>query len=113
MIRRGLALLGVAIFGTGCSVRLGDFTVGSPKNIPTQLTVKRARVTGKDCVMQVLGIPIGTLNPTIDGAVDNALEQVPGADALTDVAIYRDFFTLVLFQQICVRVEGKAVSTRS
>lgn len=112
MIRRGAVALLVLMTSAGCTTRLGDFTVASPKNIPTQFTLKRNHVTGKDCILQILGIPIGTLNPTIDGAVDNALAQVPGADALTDVALFQDLGFYLLVTQICVRVEGKAVSTR-
>lgn len=111
-MRRFAASLSILAMCSGCTVRLGDFTVGSPRNIPTNFSVKAQKVVGRDCAYQILGIPIGTLNPTIDGAVDNALEQAPGADALADVALFQEVYFFVVFAQICIRTEGKAISTR-
>jgi hypothetical protein len=77
------------------------------------MTVIREGVEGKDCSNVILLlIPIGTLNPTIDGAIDDALDKVSGADALIDVTIKSYAWTAILFTQSCVTVEGTAISSR-
>lgn len=97
-----------------CTTRIGDLTVASPKNIPTHFEVVQQQLTGEDCVQLILGfIPIGTLNPTLDGAIDDALAKTAGrADALADLSIFQDFLYLLLYAEGCMRVEGTAVRTR-
>lgn len=91
---------------------MGDLTVASSKNIPTDFSVIAVNVEGEECMTHVLFVPIGTINPTVDGAIDEALEQVPTADALTDVAIYHERWSALLFGRSCVNVNGHAISTR-
>jgi hypothetical protein len=102
------------LWTAGCQTRIGDLTVASPKNLPVEFKEIQPRVVGKDCSHVVLLlIPLGTLNPTIDGAIDDALAQAPGADALVNVSIKRTSLFAILYARSCVEIEGTAISTRS
>jgi hypothetical protein len=97
----------------GCTTRIGDLTVASPKNVPVTFDVVKKGIEGKDCAYQLLSlIPIGTLNPTMDGALDEALAKVEDADALTDASFYNDILITLIFNSNCIRVEGTAIRTR-
>ena len=103
----------VAVVAAGCTTRYGDLTVGSTKNIPADLEILRENVVGRDCSHNILGLfTFGVQNPTIDGALDNAIEQVKGADALSDAALYWDRVITIIYNRACVRVEGTAIRTR-
>ncbi len=105
-------LLAVAFLG-GCSTRVGDLTVASTKNIPTDFQMVQSGLQGKDCSYAFLGlIPLGTMNPTLDGALDDALAKVPTADALANATVTTDAYYFILWAQSCVRVTGDAISTR-
>ena len=112
--RAGILMLLVVSLGlSACTTRIGDLTILSTKNIPAEMTVIREGVEGKDCAnIILLLIPIGTLNPTIDGAIDDALDKVPGADAMIDITIKQNAWTAILFTQSCVTVKGTAISPR-
>lgn len=97
---------------TACTTRMGDLTVATPKNLPGEFKVVRKGLTGKGCAYQILFIPLGTLNPTVDGAIDNLLEQVDDADAVTDASIYNDLLIALIYNSNCIRIEGTAVRTR-
>ncbi len=107
-----LSLVAALLVLSGCKTRVGDLTILSTKNIPAEITQIRAGVEGEDCVTFLLFIPVGTQNPTIDGAIDDALDQVPGADALIDATIKASGWTALLVSQSCVTVEGTAISSR-
>lgn len=108
-----VCLAAAAVLFAGCTTRYGDLTVGSTKNIPADLEVLRESVVGRDCSHNILGIfGFGVQNPTIDGALDNAIEQVPKADALSDAALYWDRIVTIIYNRACVRVEGSAIRTR-
>ncbi len=108
-----LFAIGLVFSLSACTTRIGDLTILGTKNIPAEVTVIRENVEGKDCAnIILLLIPIGTMNPTIDGAIDDALDKVPGADALIDVTIKRYAWTAILWTQECVTVEGTAISSR-
>jgi hypothetical protein len=96
--------LGVSTFG--CAMRIGDFTVGSSKNIGL-LSNKGDTVTGEDCSTNILGIPVaGPMMPNFKTAVDKALERAKG-DVVADVVLSSyQLFTLV-YNQACYKVEGK------
>ena len=91
----------------GCTVRYGDFTVGSTKNI-SQLSQKGDAVTGEDCSANLLGmIPIqGPVFPNLKTAIDRALERAKG-DVIADAVISYNALPLVIFNQYCFKVEGK------
>lgn len=111
---RTFSLTFALLFFTACTTRIGDLTVATPKNVPSRYDVVQKGVTGKDCAYMLLSIiPIGTLNPTIDGAIDDALSGFRDADALTDAAIYNDILITFLFNSNCIRIEGTAVRTGS
>lgn len=109
---RRLAVVLLLLLPVACTTRIGDLTVASPKNIPAQLEAVERRVTGKDCSYMILFIPAGTMNPTIDGAIDDALEKVPEADALVNASIHNDLVYALLYASNCIRVEGTPIRTR-
>ena len=114
MTRPLLALACVGLLAAGCTTRVGDLTVATPKNVRSDFEILQRDVVGKDCFQQVLiFIPVGTQNPTIDGAIDDALDQVPEADALMDATLHQDTIFLLLYNQNCIRVQGDAVKTRA
>lgn len=114
MIRfNSLLLSAVLLFCTACTTRIGDLTVASSENIPTSYRVMQRNVMGEECAQIILLlIPIGLVNPTIEGAIDDALDQVPGADALMNASIKKTVMSLLpIYTKTCVVVEGDAVNT--
>jgi len=98
-----------------CSVRHGDFTVLSNKLIDTQAfdlnDTNRHAVVGKDVQHIIIFIPIGG-PPTLEGAIDNALDQSDG-DVLTDAVIEAwGFYIPYIYGQAGWKVAGTAVKTR-
>jgi hypothetical protein len=112
MIPRAFAALLACLASAGCTTRLGDLTIVTPKNLPQEFQIVQENVEGKECLAQILIIPLGTTNPTIDGAIDAALEKAPGADALVNASIYTDLIFTFFFNQSCVRINGDAIRTR-
>lgn len=105
-------LLAISLIpAVGCTTRLGDLTIVTSKNTKRNFEVVRRDVEGKDCMVQVLGIPFGKLNPTIEGAIDDALSAVPDADALSDVRVRQTLVYTLLINQICFRVRGDAIKS--
>jgi len=97
----------VSIVLGGCTMRYGDFTIGSTKNI-SQLSQKGETVTGEDCSANILGmIPIqGPVYPNLKTAIDRALERAKG-DVIADAVITYNALPLIVFNQVCFKVEGK------
>ena len=95
----------------GCTTRLGDLTIVTSKNPKQSFEIVRQGVEGKDCTVQVLGIPFGELNPTIEGAMHDALSAVPDADALANVQVRRTVVLTLLVNQFCFRVRGDAIKS--
>jgi hypothetical protein len=92
---------------------VGDLTVATPKNLPVQFKEAKKGLVGKDCAYSILGIiPLGVLIPTIDGAIDAALAQAEGADALVDASIYNDVMIAILVNSNCIRIQGTAIRTK-
>ena len=106
-----IVLIGCA-FASGCTTRLGDLTIATPKNLPQQFDVVMKDVEGEECLSQILIIPLGTTNPTIDGAIDAALAKAPDADALVDASVHTDLIFTLLYNRSCVRIKGDAIRTR-
>ena len=94
----------------GCSFHQGDLTMASSKNVPLSETLVRRGVEGKDCIQNVLGIPLGSLVPDYKEAADNALATAPGANALSDAVIYQEPLIFLLYNRTCIRVRGDAVT---
>ncbi len=91
----------------GCSMRVGDFTVGSTKNIG-QLSQKGEAVSGEDCSTNLLGmIPLaGPTVPNFKTAMDQALQRAKG-DVVVDVVLWETRLPLLIINQHCFKVEGK------
>ena len=101
----GVLLLLTVLF-LGCSIRVGDFTVASTKNIG-QLSMKGDSVEGEDCSSYFLIFNVkGPTEPNVKTAVDRALERAKG-DVLVDAVIWRTAIPAIIFNQLCFRVEGK------
>ena len=106
--RMPLVLWAFAIIAiAGCSIRAGDFTVGSSKNIGL-LSNKGDHVEGEDCSNNILGlIPAGgPMQPNLKTAVDRALERAKG-DVVADAVFWESRLVTVIFNQHCFKVEGK------
>lgn len=100
---RALSLLSLlscmALFGTGCSQRLVDFTVISTKNVDwsraTSFQRAKSRATGMDTTHIIIFVPTGI--PNMKDAIDRAIESVPGAVALVDGVLYQKMFYIPIF----------------
>ena len=107
--------VGVAtmLLATGCTtkVRQTDFTVISTKNIELSKMgeYKRnlTRSSGEER-LHIFIIPFGDM-PTIKGAIDNTIEQVPGAVALVDGVVYSEHFSALIYSEWAYVVEGTAL----
>jgi len=93
LIHRWLSLIALTgILLTGCSTRYGTLTMATTKNIQmdnVRLELVKENVSGKSTKPIVLIIPTGT--PSIEDAIDAALEA-NGGDLLQNVVIYYKWF---------------------
>jgi hypothetical protein len=111
MLRRsevvfGVVLLLLTVFTSGCSLRAGDFTVASTKNIG-MLSQKGDRVEGEDCATRFLWFPIaGPVDPNFKTAMDKALEKAKG-DVISEAVLWETKINMIIFGQHCFKVEGK------
>ncbi len=92
---------------SGCSLRLGDFTAISTKNVPVRYDTS-VSVTGKDCAPNFLGIPLGM--PNLQEAVDDAIGS--NGNALVNQVTYQSARTVIVFGQQCLEVQGEAVTLK-
>ncbi len=100
-----------AIFAmAGCTTRLGDFTVLSTKNVDVSGVKQGDRYSGEDCINTVLGIPLG--EPNWKNAMDQALQKGKG-DILIDTVLTVKGWSLILFGQSCIIIEGNVSRTAS
>ncbi|WP_010486865.1 hypothetical protein [Pseudomonas sp. S9] len=96
---RSINFLSIAIAAmvmlSGCSTRVADLTVASTKNFNTQsgALTSGKRVEGTDRIAVVL-IPLGT--PSIETAIDNAIESDRCAVGLSDVVLSNKFFVFLV-----------------
>lgn len=103
-----LWLLAVVLLMSSCTQRLIDFTIISSKNVPitdkgAEFQKATSRVKGVDSKWSVLFVP-GV--PNMKEAIDRAIEQYPGAVALTDGVVYQKSWTCFLVGQNKYIVEG-------
>lgn len=101
-------LLSSIIIISSCSRRIVDFTIISSKNVPItnqggNFQKATKKVKGIDSKWSILFIP-GV--PDMKEAIDDAIEQYPGAVALTDGVIYNKGWSCFLFGQNKYIVEG-------
>lgn len=108
-MRKGfVAALIAATLVSGCTRRLGDFTMISSKNVDltrgADFRRASARVNGKHEVVWILGIPTGIAN--MKEAMDKAIESTPGSVALVDgVVKYTEWSTILVGVQ-SYQIEG-------
>lgn len=81
---------------SGCSQRLGSFTILSTRNVEmsAERSLVERDVRGRDGIAWFLFIPIGS--PSLSDAVDKILAK-NDADFLTNVVIHYDFWTIIIF----------------
>jgi hypothetical protein len=96
----------LALMLSACSTRIGDLTLASTKNLGTAYKPIQSRVRGEDCTHMILFIPLGSLQPNLEEAVDRAVGQVPEGDMMTNARIYQDTLFTLLYNRGCIRVDG-------
>ncbi len=111
-MKKAALFLAIAML-SGCTTRIGAFTFASTKNLGVAYPPLQTSVGGEDCVDMILFIPIGTLNPNIQDAVDRAVEKVPNGDMMTNVTLTEDMLFTLIYNRVCVRVTGDVVNTRA
>jgi hypothetical protein len=111
LMLRGQEAVSAVIFASllaltvGCTLRVGDFTVASSKNIG-MLSQKGDRVEGEDCSTRFLWFPIaGPVDPNFKTAMDKALEKAKG-DVIAEAVLWKSEFNFIIFGQRCFKVEG-------
>lgn len=96
-----IVLITSILMFAGCATRIGDFTIISSKNINysnfDEFEVNRSRSTGED--IKFFGYP------SMEEAVDRAIESVNGGVAITDATVEMVYY---FFSQ-GYRVEGNVV----
>lgn len=107
----------------GCATtRLGNLSLASTRPLPVRHTVLARGVEGRDCDVAnnaftkfMFGWAVDTTTPSAQTALDRALEQVPGADALTNVSVRTklQFAGYLVFNSECIYVRGDAVRVES
>lgn len=111
---RPILTLSCFLLLSGCAIR-SDFTAISSKNvnlssIKVDKSQSKGQSTGKDCTHIIIFIPTGG-NPTLDEAVDKALESKQ-ADILMDATVmYHWFYIPYIYGQACWDVKGEAYDT--
>jgi len=99
---------------SGCSSR-SDLTAISSKNVkldPLRIDPARSkgRAYGEDCTSIIIIIPTGGV-PTIDEAIDRALES-KSANLLTDAVVtWSSWYIPYIFGKTCWKAEGNAYDT--
>jgi len=107
-----LLLLASALFMTGCTHNIGDFTVLSTKNVDFSVIAGSRRgipVQGDDTQHIVIFIPTSGA-PNLKTAIDRAIESVPGNIALLDARLqFRSFYIPYIYGQNAFLAEGRAL----
>jgi copper chaperone CopZ len=106
----------VLLFGMSfvcCTANLGTFTLVSTRNIDwsraSEFTRSNQRVSGEDVRKIIVIIPTKA-NITIQEAVDNALQKVPGAVAMVDVVLkLQNYYIPYIYGRAAVYVEGSVL----
>ena len=104
-----IALILLLVFVQGCSIRLGDFTTLTSKNINVSGVKRGERVTGADCVTYFL-TPFW-YEPNWESAMDAAIEQGEG-DVLIDVVMVTKKWWFIMGQN-CIQISGNVSQTAS
>lgn len=100
-----LLLIGVIVFSS-CSMRIGDLTMISNRNIEfskKQKEIKRD-VSGKSYRVQFFGIRFGS--PNMEEAIDNCIKKEGKGEYLTNCTITMYYHWYVIFGMNGVKVHG-------
>ncbi len=93
-MRRALALAGICLLAAGCvTYESGLLAAASVENLALPMTAVADRLEGRSCV--ALG------EKRLGRALDDAIANAPGANALVDVTLS--------FERLCLVVRGRAV----
>lgn len=109
-------LVAISFCMVGCVVRHGDFTVLSDKMVRlSDFELDKADrmkgVVGEDTMHMVCIFPIGG-PPTLEGAIDDALEK-GGGDVMTDAIVKSwGWYIPYIYGQFGWSVKGDVVKTR-
>jgi hypothetical protein len=80
---------------TGCSKRIGDFTMVTTKNYERQVSYKMVgRMEGSDNKLIILGIPLGS--PDLKEAVDRAIQAGSGVYLANAVIEQSGWFAILI-----------------
>ena len=110
------ALFVLLVMLPACSVRHGDFTVLSSKLVRlSDFELSKADrvkdVEGRDVSHIIVFVPLKS-NPSLDDAINDALEKADG-DVMTDVVVnYWYWYIPYIYGQQGWRVRGDVVKTR-
>ncbi|MDH2918838.1 MAG: hypothetical protein PXX73_06570 [Sideroxydans sp.] len=114
------AIIIATLLTSGCSTRLGKFTVASSHNVRgldySIADKTKQHVTGQSCIHSVFFIPLGHFDDRIQRAMDEAIAsgQTAGldGDVLVNVRIDHNVWSVILYGQNCVSVEGDLVKIK-
>ena len=113
-MKKSLLLLGlIVVIASGCTKQLSDFTVLSTKysslgNGESNVVKAQQKVKGKNSKMShLLFIPTGS--PDTKKAIENALEQCPGAIGLANGTIKSKSWSCLFFGKSSYYVEGTPI----
>ena len=87
---------------SGKNVNLSNFRIDRSKS--------KGRVSGSDCTQVILIIPNGS-PPTLDEALDRALEPKRANLLLDAVVEYSSYYIPYIYGETCWKVEGEAYDT--
>ena len=109
-----LLLMGLTVLlSSGCSMRLGDMSVISTRNLSLDTVdldrlPQTERVVGRDTKWMILIFPIGI--PHLEDAIDDALEKGNG-DVMVDAVVHSSGWWFLIGQNT-ISVKGSVVKTR-
>ena len=96
------------LLAVGCDQRIADFTVISTRNVDLsrmgEYKKGAERVRGKDYIPIIVFIREAR-DPNLKEAIDDALNEVPGAVALVDGVIYKRYWWFIFGEDTMI-IEG-------
>lgn len=106
-----------ALLTTGCSQNIGNLEVAavdSVENLKMSKATDKNRVEGESCIHNLLLIPFGRFTNRVQYAIDDAIqnggkENAIEGDLLKNVKISLNTWTVFLYGQNCINVEGNLV----
>lgn len=109
-----ISLILILVVLGGCASR-GDFTAISGKNVnlsnlKVDRTMSKGRTSGEDCTHIIIFIPTSG-PPTLDEALDRALEAKQANLLLDAVVKWHSFYIPYIYGQTCWQVEGMSYDT--